>query len=275
MWGMNADGEPFSQPAAAVEVSRHGARITGAPHLKAPGEVVGVQHENLKARFRLIWMGQPDTPEHGQMGFECVDVDRYIWGLQVPPWVADTYVAPPPKPAFEAVAREFAGGPGADRRLHTRYPCSGQIELWGEGSPRDGAITGMLADISASGCYVQTMSPMPQGTRVQAAIQIDDFSMQARGEVRTVHVDIGMGLLFYELRDEDRARLNLLLDQLEQRLTQGSSYAPPSLGEAKDDIYADASRTYALTVLIELLEKKGVLEPGEFLRAIENRGQKS
>lgn len=268
---MNAEGEPFTtQNASAVEISRHGARVTGAPHLK-PGEVVGVQFENLKARFRLIWVGHPDTPQHGQMGFECVDADRYIWGLALPPWVADTYAPPGPKPAFEFVAREFAGGRENDRRLHTRFPCSGQIELWGEGRPRDGAIVGLLTDISAGGCYVQTMSPMPQGTRVQAAIQIDDFSMQARGEVRTVHVDIGMGILFYELSDEGRARLDLLLDQLEQRLSQGSGYAPPSLGEAKEDIYADASRTYALTVLIELLEKKGVLSPGEFLRAMENR----
>lgn len=61
--------------ARLIDVSHRGARIDGiAFHLKA-GEVVNLVSDGVEARFLVIWVGEPGTPQEGQIGLQSLAVE--------------------------------------------------------------------------------------------------------------------------------------------------------------------------------------------------------
>jgi hypothetical protein len=55
-----------------IDVSHRGARVDGLVfHLK-PGEVVNLVSDGCDARFLVIWVGQPGTPQEGQIGLQSL-----------------------------------------------------------------------------------------------------------------------------------------------------------------------------------------------------------
>jgi CheY-like chemotaxis protein len=64
------------QTASMIDVSHRGARIGGvAFHLKA-GDVVHLVSGGVDARFRVIWVGEMDTPQDGQIGLQRLETDN-------------------------------------------------------------------------------------------------------------------------------------------------------------------------------------------------------
>jgi CheY-like chemotaxis protein len=58
-----------------IDVSHRGARVDGiAFHLKA-GEVVNLVSDGCDARFLVIWVGEPGTPQAGQIGLQSLATD--------------------------------------------------------------------------------------------------------------------------------------------------------------------------------------------------------
>lgn len=63
------------------EVSRSGARLK-QPQGVEVGQQIWVQRQNRKARFRILWIGQPETEAAGQMGVEGLE-SKPIWEDEV------------------------------------------------------------------------------------------------------------------------------------------------------------------------------------------------
>jgi hypothetical protein len=56
VFGMGADGRPFLHNAQARNISRHGAKLFGLGAELKPGDVIGVQVGDTKARCKVIWV---------------------------------------------------------------------------------------------------------------------------------------------------------------------------------------------------------------------------
>ena len=56
-----------------------------------------------------------------------------------------------------------------------------------------------VSDISASGCYVDTVNPLPGGTPVRVKIFNETQSFEAAATVVYSHLHLGMGLRFSEV----------------------------------------------------------------------------
>jgi CheY-like chemotaxis protein len=70
-------GQHESSPQAThfVDVSHRGARVGGVSfHLK-PGEVVNLVSDGCDARFLVIWVGEPGSPQEGQIGLQSLATD--------------------------------------------------------------------------------------------------------------------------------------------------------------------------------------------------------
>lgn len=65
-----------SADASLVDVSHHGARVGGVPFSPKVGEVVHLVAEGCNARFRVIWVGDPGTPQEGQIGLQSLTTDK-------------------------------------------------------------------------------------------------------------------------------------------------------------------------------------------------------
>ena len=69
------DQESLSLTTHLIDVSHRGARVGGLVfHLK-PGEVVNLVSDGCDARFLVIWVGQPGSPQEGQIGLQSLATD--------------------------------------------------------------------------------------------------------------------------------------------------------------------------------------------------------
>ncbi len=63
------------QTTSLIDVSNRGARVGGLVfHLKA-GEVVHLTADGVNAEFQVIWVGEPGTPQEGQVGLQSLKAD--------------------------------------------------------------------------------------------------------------------------------------------------------------------------------------------------------
>jgi len=68
--GLDSAGEIRVQQAKTLDISSNGCCLTGLQYCYAPGTIVGIQNGDRKARFRVVWNGEPGTPREGQIGIE-------------------------------------------------------------------------------------------------------------------------------------------------------------------------------------------------------------
>jgi PilZ domain len=101
------------------------------------------------------------------------------------------------------------------RRKHTRYHCSGGVELRrNESAP---AIFGNLSDISMEGCYVETVSTLPTASEVLFMLRVRDTTIRGRATIKASNHAVGMGLEFQHLATEDQQKLEFLIGALTGR----------------------------------------------------------
>ena len=245
VWGMDRNGKPFIQSAHTVDVTRLGGRLRDLYCIDKKGDVIRVQHGNQKANFRVTWIGSPGTAEDGQVGIYSIEPDKYIWGVNLPkPSGSDSFkvvedsqiISFEEHPAgtggrYSPTASAAGFGPGfasvgasaavaankADsrpgkKRVHPRYACTGTVEVAPEGSTMP--VWCILSDISISGCYAETTSPLPAHTAVHALLKTSGLQIHTRGIVRTSHAGVGMGINFTKVSLEDAERLSLFIAKL-------------------------------------------------------------
>ena len=58
---MGADNRPFFQNAHARNVSDHGAKLCGIEKQLRPGDVIGIQFGDKKARCKVVWVVDAGT----------------------------------------------------------------------------------------------------------------------------------------------------------------------------------------------------------------------
>ena len=71
-----------------------------------------------------------------------------------------------------------------------------------------------VTDISLSGCYVELMSTLPVGTKVEMVIQVAGATVNCQATVRTAHPGVGMGMKFKQLSETDRGALETAIARL-------------------------------------------------------------
>lgn len=67
--------EPASPATHVIDVSHRGARVGGLVFSLKAGEVVNLLSDGRDARFLVIWVGEPGTPQEGQIGLQSLATD--------------------------------------------------------------------------------------------------------------------------------------------------------------------------------------------------------
>jgi hypothetical protein len=73
----------------------------------------------------------------------------------------------------------------------------------------------MLKDVSEVGCLVTTKSLLLPGTDLKLVLNVANYDLAFKGQVRHAALDVGLGIEFREVRKGDRAILQHLLRKLE------------------------------------------------------------
>ncbi|MBV9574218.1 MAG: PilZ domain-containing protein [Acidobacteriales bacterium] len=198
IFGTDSSGRIFSEQLSTVDVSREGVQLAGLKAQVKPDDVVGITYGKIKGRFRVRWVGPPETPEAGHIGLQNMAPENVLWDFPLPAPAPDNY-RPDPK--------------AAERRRHPRMKCSSSVEL----HPEEGAlIWGKTGDLSVGGCFVEMPIPLKTGTKLKIGLWIEQSKVWAAGTVTTSTPGFGVGIRFDAMTADDTARLQKLVANLKQ-----------------------------------------------------------
>jgi hypothetical protein len=139
VWGLNAQGRPFSHHAQAENVSDGNALLAGIHSPLIVGSVFGLQWQQCKTRCTVVAVFSSGA---SLSKFYVEPVSGQAW-----PWKAT-------KPAKVHNASQ-------DRRKSARHKMALSIDVRTKsGLP----FKVRCCDVSSSGCYLEMLTPLPIGT---------------------------------------------------------------------------------------------------------------
>lgn len=195
IWGMSAQGRPFSQHVRAQNISSEGALLNNVESELKVGDVIGLQFEDKKARCSVVWALNTGTIKKNQVGIRLVTDQECPWRDQLPEGSSD-----------EAIS-------ASNRRRYHRHKISLPIEIRDERVQVPSRIN--ATDVSGNGCYIETMMPMQTGTVLRIDIWIDSDRITASAIVRTCDPGVGNGIEFTGLPADGKIKLQKFLDAID------------------------------------------------------------
>jgi hypothetical protein len=198
VWGMSAEGRPFSQPARAQNISSEGALISGIETELKVGDTVGVQCDEKKARCVVIWAINTGPAKKNQVGIKLVADQECPWKNYLPLDGATVTIDP------------------SNRRRYHRHKISLPLEI------RDERINAPLrinaTDVSGNGCYVESMMPLPLGTVLRVDFWLDSEHVKITAVVRTCDPGVGNGIEFTGMPADTKKRMQDYLDAIDPQM---------------------------------------------------------
>jgi hypothetical protein len=89
-----------------------------------------------------------------------------------------------------------------ERRRSPRFPFIASAEVLSESA--GARLAARISDLSATGCYVDTVNPLVDGTAVRLKILTKTQVFEAPATVVYSHTHLGMGLIFGEVLGNSR-----------------------------------------------------------------------
>ncbi len=198
IWGMSAEGRPFSQTARAHNISSEGALISGVESELKVGDVIGVQCDERKTRCTVIWVMNTGAVKKNQVGVKLVAEQECPWRNYLPLDGATVTIT------------------ASNRRRWHRHKISLPLEL------RDERVNAPIrihaTDVSGNGCYVESMLPLPLGTVLRVDFWLDSEHIKITAVIRTCDPGVGNGIEFTGMPAETKARMQSYLDAIDPQM---------------------------------------------------------
>src|SRR5208282_3935238 len=198
IWGMSAEGRPFSQSAHAYNISSEGALISGVESELKVGDVIGVQCAERKARCTVIWVMNTGPVKKNQVGVRLVADQECPWKSYLPLDGATVTIA------------------DSNRRRYHRHKISLPLEI------RDERVNAPLrinaTDVSGNGCYIESMQPLPLGTVLRVDFWLDAEHIKISAVVRTCDPGVGNGIEFTGMSNDAKKRMQEYLDAIDPQM---------------------------------------------------------
>jgi hypothetical protein len=157
-----------------------------------------------------------------------------------------------------------------DRRQGERHNLSATAEVVEIASGI--RLSTRAADLSQSGCYLDTLNPFAIGSNVQVSIRPQGAELRCAAVVRDAQSGMGMGIAFTDLDDARKALIESLIGRLGSPAL--ADFPPPHFPEnAKPGAPQDQREALAVR-LIDLLHERGLLSPGDVASLLRDRSCK-
>src|SRR6476620_10778298 len=79
VFGMDSEGKPFMQLATARNLTSDRAVLDRIEHRLLPGDVIGLQHQESKARVKVLWACEVADAYTMQVGVQLLDSRECPW----------------------------------------------------------------------------------------------------------------------------------------------------------------------------------------------------
>jgi hypothetical protein len=208
----------------------------------------------------------PSLPANKTVGRDIDDMDR----TTVKP-----HIALVPKLETRPVEAEGHDGPqrvnevepegrhAVERRTARRYMISASAEVSDVTSGVK--LAARVADISITGCYLDSINSFPEGTRLCLHIRQGDTEFNGEGTVRYAKSGMGMGLAFLHLDDAQNSVLQGWIERLDPSARLDAPRVdswPSGKSQATSTSRSQVSDAFVFR-LIELLREKDLLSEAD------------
>ena len=198
IWGMSAEGRPFSQHARAQNISSEGALISGVDNELKVGDMIGVQCGDKKTRCTVIWVLNTGPVKKNQVGIKLIADQECPWKNYLSLDGATVTISE------------------SNRRRWHRHKISLPLEI------RDDRVNTPLrinaTDVSGNGCYIESMMPLPLGTVLRVDFWIDTEHIKITAVIRTCDPGVGNGIEFTGMPTETKQRMQAYLDAIDPQM---------------------------------------------------------
>jgi len=228
---------PLSEDCNTTLVNAHGCGMIAKREIprgmRVRLEIISAKRHTTAKVSEVVSLG--GTPETWLIGLE-LDVPGNFWGIDYAPsdWKIDETPAPHATKAEEAEAAA---------KLTTRR--------W------------RLTDISTGACYLETVTPFPEGTPVLLSIRASHKECLLDGVVRVSHAQLGMGVEF--THQEHRARIEELIGRLMSTREVPHIFVGRKEGQQKEEAVRASSVSLDPDPLLELVLEGPLLTVDQFL----------
>jgi PilZ domain len=228
-----------------------------------------------KGRWEGSIQGPDADSESVAMADENDEGAAYLAALKQSTAPQAAGAAPARAPEVPRSGGSRAGGmitPGsADKRKSPRYRCQGSAHI--REIESGVSIWTTFTDISLHGCYVEATTTYRVGVALGLKLEANGFRVEANGEVRVTYPNLGMGISFSKMSDEDRERLRELVRSISRpsvivgsRVAMRAPSIPP-IPQA-EALPAAANPSAALRAMIDFFEDRHMMGRDEFLRIL-------
>jgi hypothetical protein len=199
--------------ACTYDISPHGARVGGL-HSVQVGDVIAVERGRSGRAFcRVIWIGEATSELRGQIGIQCVEPGRTLWEAELGEM---DELFDPLGLGTQTSRVEFSSGGIRTTRRRPRFPLKGVAEMLSPVLDVRREEAG-LKNLSEMGCLLATQQVLGPGADLKMVLNVANYDLTLKGQVRHVAHGTGLGVEFSEIRKGDRQVLQFLLSKLAEQ----------------------------------------------------------
>ena len=155
----------------------------------------------------------------------------------------------------EDAAKASLSNNSSERRSEPRTTLIAQAEVADIASGVK--LSARVSDLSMSGCYLDALTPLPEGSDVHLRIAFNNERLALRAKIRFSHPGLGMGVQFEALTGEQIQTLHNWLVAIGAKRPVRAVTAPARPAAS------DKDPRKVLQELIGTLNRKGILNEGE------------
>jgi hypothetical protein len=216
----------FNERTRTLVVNAHGALITLAAIVSA-GQRITIQHRTSgeEQACRVVYV-EPSPKDEEKVAVEFLKSSPHFWHIAFPPadWSPESADSQGDESSAPLSAETNAIQEN-DRRHATRYNFGAIAEIVDIRLRRE--LVAVTRDLSLSGCFLSTTTPLAKGTEVRVRITSSGAEFRAAGKVTGNVTSAGMGVEFVEIAPSDKAVIEKWLGLA----TMSEGEPPPSSSE--------------------------------------------
>jgi hypothetical protein len=112
----------------------------------------------------------------------------------------------PSDPFNQPTGTQAPAASGRERRRDPRYPLIAEARVTDIGSGTEFKVR--ISELSISGCYLDFLNPIPDGTDITVKISRDNGVFETTAKVVYSHPGMGLGIRFVDTKPTQQAILN-------------------------------------------------------------------
>jgi PilZ domain len=202
VFGMDAEGRPFSRDVDARNISDHGARLSGFEKQLTPGDIIGVHFSGRKARCTVMNVVDIGVVRRIEAGVRLVEGQACPWQKEMEIQRALINASlPGAKPATK------------EKRRFPRRRIPFPVEIQEEPS-LGRRMSASTADIAGNGCYVETRMPLAVNKVLSITFWLNSQPVHTTAIVRTCDGGVGMGIEFTGLDETNQKQLQQYVETI-------------------------------------------------------------